>query len=116
MAVNDVPPVVMTQQNTQLIAQVLSIAGMFATTLGWLTPTQVVGITTNVLAAIGPLATLGGIVWSLLASRKKSIVAEVAALPEVKAVQLENTAAGRELEAATPSNVSVNHAMPAVRP
>jgi hypothetical protein len=98
----------MSQQNTQLITQVVSIAGMLATSFGWLTPTQVAGITTNVLAIVGPLMTLSGIVWSLLASRKNAIVAEAATIPGVKNIQLTNTTAGHELEQVTPANVTVN--------
>jgi hypothetical protein len=97
-------------QTTQLIAQVVSIVGTLAAAFGILTPTQVAGITTNVMAIAGPLAALGGIIWSFVASRKTAVVSAVAAMPEVKAVVTEPTAAGVELarNGNTPNNVVVN--------
>lgn len=99
----------LSQQNQQLIAQIISIIGMVAATLGWAPADKIQGITTNILAGIGPIATAGGMIWSLLASRKTSIVSEVAAMPEVRAVVTEPTVAGHELanSNATPSNVIV---------
>lgn len=97
-------------QTTQLIAQVVSIAGMLASGFGWLTPTQVAGLTTNILAAVGPIATIGGLIWSLVASRKSAVVSAVAAMPEVRAVVTQPTMAGIELARSdtTPSNVVVS--------
>jgi hypothetical protein len=80
---------------------------MVAGTLGWAPPETIAGLTTNILAAIGPITTAVGLIWSLLASRKASIVSEVAAMPEVKTIQLERTTEGRALESVTPSNVAV---------
>ena len=97
-------------QTTQLIAQIVSIAGTLAAAFGILTPTQVAGITTNVMAVAGPLAALGGIIWSFVASRKNAVVTAVAAMPEVRAVVTQPTAAGLELARSdnTPSNVVVS--------
>lgn len=95
-------------QTSQLIAQVVSILGMLAAGFGWLTPTQVAGLSTNILAVAGPLATIGGIVWSFVASRKTAVVSAVAAMPEVRAVITEPTTAGRDLATnGTPPNVVV---------
>ena len=103
------PVPALSQQNQQLIAQMISIFGMVAATLGWAPAETIQGITTNLLAGIGPIATAVGLIWSLLASRKNSIVSEVAAMPEVRAVVTEPTHEGRELanSNATPSNVVV---------
>lgn len=99
---------VLSVQTTQLIAQIISILGMLATTFGWLTPQQVSSLATNILAAIGPLATIGGFVWSVVSSRKQAIVSAVATMPEVRLVVTEPTAAGHELaNGNTPSNVIV---------
>lgn len=97
-------------QTTQLIAQIVSIAGMLASGFGWLTPTQVASLTTNILAAVGPLVTIGGLVWSFIASRKSAVVSAVAAMPEVKAVVTQPTMAGIELARSdtTPFNVVVS--------
>jgi hypothetical protein len=99
----------LSQQNQQLIAQIVSIIGMVAATLGWAPADKIQGITTNILAGIGPIATAVGLIWSLFASRKNAIVSEVAAMPEVRAVVTEPTHEGRELanSSATPSNVVV---------
>jgi hypothetical protein len=97
-------------QTTQLIAQVVSILGMLASGFGWLTPSQVATLSTNVLAAVGPIATIAGLGYSLFASRKNAVVTAVAALPEVRAVVTQPTAAGMELARNdnTPNNVVVN--------
>lgn len=95
-------------QTTQLIAQIVSILGMLASTFGWLTPQQVAGLTTNILAAVGPVATIAGFALSLFASRKTAIVTAVASLKEVRAVITEPTIEGHELAGnGTPSNVVV---------
>lgn len=100
----------MSIQTQQLVAQIISILGMVATSFGWLTSEQVASLSTNVLAVIGPLATIGGIIYSWLAARKSAVVSEVANLPEVKAVVTEPTREGLELSrsSATPNNVVVS--------
>jgi len=96
-------------QTQQLIAQVISIAGMLAVGFGFMTSEQVAGLTTNILAVIGPLMTIGGLAYSLFTARKNAVVTAVAALPEVRAVVTENTPDGRTLAHSdnTPSNVVV---------
>lgn len=106
---NGTPGPALSIQTQQLIAQVISIAGMLAVGLGWLTSEQVAGLTTNTLAAIGPVMTLAGLVWSLISSRKAAIVTAVASLPEVQKVVTEPTSEGRSLANSdeTPHNVVV---------
>jgi hypothetical protein len=96
-------------QTQQLIAQVISIGGMLAVGMGYLTSEQVAGLSTSILAIIGPIMTVVGIVYSLFASRKAAVVTAVASLPEVRAVVTENTVEGRDLAHSdnTPSNVVV---------
>jgi hypothetical protein len=98
-------------QTQQLIAQVASIGGMLAVAMGWFTQEQVASLTTNVLAAIGPVMTAGGIIWSWWTSRKLAVVNAVAAMPEVRAVVTEPTVEGRNLanSDSTSSNVIVGH-------
>jgi hypothetical protein len=102
---------VLSIQTQQLIAQIISIVGMIAVGFGWLTADQVSSISTNILATIGPLMTLVGILYSLYAARKNAVVTAVAALPEVRAVVTEPTIEGRNLANSdgTPSNVVVGH-------
>lgn len=99
----------MTPQQTALVQQILSIIGMVLTTLGWSTPAEVATWTTTIMQAIGPMAALGGLVWSVITTRKSAIVTQVASLPEVRAVITEPTPAGRNLANtdATPTNVVV---------
>jgi hypothetical protein len=100
---------VVSVQTSQLIAQIISIVGMVAVSFGWLSAEQVSSITTNILATIGPLMTLGGLAYSLYSARKNAVVTAVAAMPEVRAVVTENNQAGRDLAHSdnTPSNVVV---------
>lgn len=102
----------MSIQTQQLVASVVSMLGIAASMLGWLSPEQVAGLTSNVLLAVGPLASIGGFAVSYRASRKAALVTAVAQLPEVKAVVTENTVDGVTLahSEATPSNVVVNGA------
>lgn len=99
-------------QTQQLIAQTISVIGTIAAAKGWLSKEQAADITTYALQAMGPMAMLGGVALSWLASRKSVIVTAVASLPEVKAVVTENTVDGVTLahSEATPSNVVVNGA------
>lgn len=59
---------------------------------------------------VGLLLSLGALVWGVLSNRKASLVAKVAALPEVKKVEVAATPAGVDLAAAagsTPAAVVV---------
>lgn len=106
---NGTPGPALSVQTQQLIAQVISIGGMLAAGMGWMTQDQVASLSTSILAVIGPIVTAGGILYSLFMSRKAAVVTAVAALPEVQKIVTENTIEGRELAHAdnTPSNVVV---------
>lgn len=69
-------------QVTAQIRQILPILGTTATLLGWVEPDKANAIVTNVLALIGPVMILSGIVWSALANTHKAIVQSAANIPD----------------------------------
>ena len=82
----------------------LSVASGIAGALGW---TWFDGLAAKIAAFAGPAFALGLAVWSLIANKQANRVASVAAMPEVKKIELQPTSAGAKLEAVTPPNVAV---------
>jgi len=76
----------------------------FAAGRGWVDADLLTSLL-NSEVVIGALASIGMMVWSWLSGRKKSQVASVAAMPEVKAVVVEPTPAGAAIADRTPDNV-----------
>jgi len=95
----------MTPQQTALVQQILTIAGTMVTFLGWGTAAEVATWTTVVMQAVGPVAALGGLIWSVIATRKVAIVSAVATLPGVYKVEVTDPALARN--DVTPANVTV---------
>ena len=62
--------------------QVLPIVGTLAAALGWIAPEKVGELTSQILAAAGPVMVLAGTLWSYMANSPKSIIQS--------AVQIEN--------------------------
>lgn len=83
-----------------IVRQIVPILGTLATSFGWLSATQVTGITSIVYQIAGPALLLVGIVWSLIANSKTSILTAAANIPEL-AKPIEVT--DRNLAAAVPS-------------
>lgn len=64
-----------------LLRQILPFVGGFAIARGWLNTEQVAGIT-------GAVVTLGGVLWSIKANSKGSIIASATKMPEVDSNKL----------------------------
>ena len=84
--------------------QVLPIVGTLLTVFG------VKAATANALidlmmSIVGPLMTVGSMVWMFIANRNSAVISKAASLPEVKSVTLEASAPQATLDA-TPSNVT----------
>jgi len=74
-----------TDQIMGVLRQILPILGGLATGLGWLTVDQVTGYTQIILQIAGPAVSLVGIIWSLKANSKTSILTAVSNMPELAA-------------------------------
>lgn len=101
----------LTPSQDQVVAQLrllLPALGSMAIMLGIMSPDLVGKWTTLILTAIGPAMIIGGMIWSLIANSKKSIITSVANMPEVQKIKLEPTVEARQLEAVTPENVKVS--------
>ena len=88
-----------------LLRQLLPVLGGLALAFGVSQAT--VNYWINVIFQIaGPLSIIAGIVWSLIANNKTSILTAAANLPEVKEITLDKKSEeAPALEAATPANV-----------
>ncbi len=95
-----------TDQWMSLIRQILPVIGTIATTFGWATPADVATWSTMAMQVAGPLAIVGGSVWSVLVHRKSALLTTVAQMPEVEKIKLAPIQTARDLEAVTPPNVS----------
>lgn len=82
----------------------LAVFSGIAGALGW---TWFDGLAAQIMAAAGPVMALGIAVWSLLSKTKANQISAVAAMPEVKSIDLQPTVAGAVLNRATPANVQV---------
>lgn len=92
----------MNEQTSGQLRQLLQIVGTLATTLGFLTADQVGAWTAIIMQIAGPLAMLGGVIWSWWVNRPTALVASVVAMADdpdspVKGVVTTNTIEGREL-------------------
>lgn len=63
------------------LRQILPILGSMAVALGWISPEKANAVVTNILAIVGPLMILGGIVWTAFANTEKALVQSAAAIP-----------------------------------
>lgn len=79
--------------------RVILVLLTYAVSRGWLTSADVAPLAS---VAIG----LGGVIWGAYVNRKASILASAAAIPEVKKIQLDQTAAATALNQATPAKVT----------
>lgn len=71
----------------QVIRYLMLIVGGGLTFLGWATPTEVATLTTSIIAAVGPVMTVGTFVWGLYVKWKtKSVPVHVAARIDVPTV------------------------------
>lgn len=68
-------------QITAQLRQILPIVGSMAVALGYISPEKAGVLVSNILAVIGPLMILGGIVWSWFANTEKALVQSAAAIP-----------------------------------
>lgn len=95
------------EQIMALIRQILPVIGGIAVSFGWFSVGQVEGITNTILQIAGPALIVISTIWALVSRTKTSMVAAVAALPEVKEIKVEPTVEGTRLASATPPNVTV---------
>lgn len=97
----------MTQDQVMgLLRQLLPAIGALALVLG-VSQTTVSYWTNLILQIAGPISIVVGVIWSLVANSKKSILTSAANMPEVKEITIDKTApAASELAGAgTPNNV-----------
>jgi hypothetical protein len=94
----------LTPQTTALIQQILTIVGMVLTSFGWVSSTEWQGFMQNLSAAIGPMMALVGFIWSFVSNRTSAIVTQVANMPEVYKVEVNDPALARN--DVTPPNVT----------
>lgn len=87
-----------TQLQTTLAPIVSFLAGLLAAKVPFLDA----GAWTQI---IGGLLGLGGVIWGGIATKKAALVSQVASLPEVQSVKLEQSAPA-DLVNATPNNVT----------
>lgn len=80
----------MTQDQVMgIVRQVLQAVGMLATMLGFTALAgEVQGWTPFILAAVGPVMQLGGLIWNIKANTKSSIIASATNMPEVDSSKL----------------------------
>lgn len=107
-------------QITGQLRQLLPILGSMAVALGWISPEKANTLISNILAVIGPLMILGGIVWTAIANTQKAIAQSAAAIPGTVVVTTpelakstpEGNIVSNEMQkdslAATVSNAKVN--------
>lgn len=106
------------EQFLSMVRQILTVVGMLAIGLGWLSPEKVAGWTATVLAITGPVFVLGSTIWSLVTHTQANAIKTVANLTEVassgnvvpivKSVQLNPAApSASAIDQATPGNVKV---------
>jgi len=95
----------MTPQQVAFIQQILTIVGSVVTAMGWSTPAEVGTWITVIMQAVGPVAALGGLVWTVLTTRKAAIVTAVASMPEVYKVEVTDPTLARN--DVTPVNVTI---------
>lgn len=88
-------------QIEKIVRTFLTVAGTIAMTFGWLTSGQVEGYTAIILQILGPLTTVGTLIWTIVSGTQASQVNAVLAMPEVKKIELAPTVAGAALEKAT---------------
>lgn len=84
-----------------IVRWLLTVGGGFAIAKGWVTKTDWSALVNDILAAIGVLAPMVGLLWSMYDKMRKQRIAAVAALPEVKTVVLNDPS----LAARLPDNV-----------
>lgn len=97
------------EQILGLVRQILPVLGGVAVSFGWLTTNQVSDVTATLLQIAGPIMIVGSAIWSAINKTKANLVSTVAALPEVKTIELKPTVAGTALAdpAVTPPNVII---------
>lgn len=80
----------MTQDQVMgVVRQVLQAVGMLATMLGFTALAgEVQGWTPFILAAVGPVMQLAGLLWNIKANTKSSIIASATSMPEVDSTKL----------------------------
>lgn len=84
----------------ELCVRSFQYLGTLATSFGWLSASQVTGVEAIVYQVAGPALLLVGVVWSLIANSKTSILTAAANMPELaKPIELKD----RDLAAAVPS-------------
>lgn len=88
------------EQVLSVTRDLLQIVGTFLTTYGLMSSTQWAPVAGGVLMIVP-------VVWGIINHSQTNAVAVVAAMPEVKKIETEPTAAGAALAKASPVNVVV---------
>lgn len=88
-------------QLTAQIRQLLTVLGGIAATLGYTGAVEGINLA---LAIVGPAMVALSIGWSIYANLKSSVVAQAKAIPEVKGVVTTNTVEGRALANSIPGS------------
>lgn len=95
------------EQIVGLIRQFLPFIGGIVTALGWNKAGEFDALSAAFVQAIGPVMTLGSVIWSLVAKTNASLVTSAAKVPGVATITLQPNAAGQALAPVTPPNVQV---------
>lgn len=85
-----------------LMRQLLPVLGTLAVTLGWATQETINTWIALILQIVGPLGIIGGVVWSVIANSKSSILQSAAKMPEVKSITITDPNLANAAKAADP--------------
>lgn len=88
-------------QITGQLRQILPILGSIAVALGWISPEKSNLLISNILAVIGPIMIIAGIVWTAVANTQKAIMQSAAAVPGTVVITTP------DLAAATPNETNI---------
>lgn len=99
-----------TDQIKSMVRWLLTAAGAWAVGKGWITAEQAAALASdqtfqNIVAAAGALVAIGSGIYGMIARQQKSMVAAVAAMPEVVAIQTARTDDGGTLAQSVPSPI-----------
>lgn len=79
----------MTQDQVMgIVRWFVPFVGGIAVGKGYLTTAQLADLTNVILQLVGPLMAAGGVIWSIKANSKSSIIQSASAMPEVKSMTI----------------------------
>lgn len=83
----------MTQDQVMgIVRWAIPFVGGIAVGKGWLTTAQLTDLTNVALQLVGPLMAGAGVIWSIKANSKSSIIQSASGIPEVKSMTISDPA------------------------